>query len=125
MRLLDDSESAGAGKLCGRRGVLRGARVWTNTRAFPDRCRPAGCGTKDKAHASAERQAEDRAMRRTIARRLLTSLALAAALPLPAGAAAADPLTIRVGWSTMPGHLIPVLFTKPAILKHYGKSYTV
>lgn len=37
----------------------------------------------------------------------------------------ADPLKIRVGWSTMPGHLIPVLFSKPEILKHYGKTYTV
>lgn len=39
--------------------------------------------------------------------------------------AAADPLTIRVGWSTMPGHLIPVLFSKPEVLRHYGKSYRV
>jgi NitT/TauT family transport system substrate-binding protein len=41
---------------------------------------------------------------------------------LPANA---DPVNIRMGWSTMPGHLIPVLFTKPEILKHYGESYTV
>ena len=55
--------------------------------------------------------------------RLISALAC---LPLlVASAVAADPLQIRVGWSTMPGHLIPVLFTKPAILKHYGKSYTV
>ncbi len=32
---------------------------------------------------------------------------------------------IRVGWATMPGHMIPVLFTKPDILRHYGKTYTV
>ena len=40
--------------------------------------------------------------------------------------ALADPLNIRVGWSTMPGHMIPVLFgpDKP-YLKHYGQSYTV
>lgn len=37
----------------------------------------------------------------------------------------ADPVKIRIGWSTMPGHLIPVLYSKPDILKHYGKSYTV
>jgi ABC-type nitrate/sulfonate/bicarbonate transport system substrate-binding protein len=37
----------------------------------------------------------------------------------------ADPVKIRIGWSTMPGHLIPVLYSKPEILKHYGKSYTV
>lgn len=39
--------------------------------------------------------------------------------------ASADPVKIRIGWSTMPGHLIPVLYSKPDILKHYGKSYTV
>lgn len=42
-----------------------------------------------------------------------------------AGAAQAEPLTIRVGWSTMPGHMIPVLFSKPEILRHYGASYRV
>jgi sulfonate transport system substrate-binding protein len=42
-----------------------------------------------------------------------------------AGSAAADPVNIRIGWSTMPGHLIPVLYSKPEILKHYGTSYTV
>ena len=53
-----------------------------------------------------------------------------AALAILFGAATtvaqADPLNIRVGWSTMPGHMIPVLFgaDKP-YLKHYGKSYTV
>lgn len=55
---------------------------------------------------------------------------LSAWLPLLAGllaaaTARAEPLTIRVGWSTMPGHMIPVLFSKPEILKHYGKTYTV
>ena len=44
---------------------------------------------------------------------------------LCAGAARAEPLTIRVGWSTMPGHMIPVLFSKPEILKHSGISYRV
>jgi sulfonate transport system substrate-binding protein len=39
--------------------------------------------------------------------------------------AAAEPVNIRIGWSTMPGHMIPVLYSKPDILKHYGKSYTV
>ena len=37
----------------------------------------------------------------------------------------AEPLTIRVGWSTMPGHMIPVLFSKSELLKHYGKTYVV
>jgi NitT/TauT family transport system substrate-binding protein len=40
-------------------------------------------------------------------------------------AASADPLDIRIAWSTMPGHMIPVLFTRPDILRHYGTSYTV
>ncbi len=40
-------------------------------------------------------------------------------------AAKADPVNIRIGWSTMPGHLIPVLYSKPEILKYYGKSYVV
>lgn len=44
---------------------------------------------------------------------------------LCAGASRAEPLTIRIGWSTMPGHMIPVLFSKPAILKHLGTSYQV
>jgi len=44
---------------------------------------------------------------------------------LLATGARADPLKIRIGWSTMPGHMIPVLYSKPAILKHYGKSYVV
>jgi sulfonate transport system substrate-binding protein len=48
----------------------------------------------------------------------------AAALARPARAA---PLLLRLGWATMPGHLIPVLFDNPDQkgLKHYGKSYTV
>ena len=39
----------------------------------------------------------------------------------------AAPRTLRLGWATMPGHLIPVLFDNPDQkgLKHYGKSYTV
>jgi len=53
-------------------------------------------------------------------------LALATALAAP-NIATAAPLTIKMGWATMPGHLIPVLFTNPQQkgLKHTGKSYTV
>ena len=56
-------------------------------------------------------------------RRLTATLGVVVALST---AAMADPLSIRVGWSTMPGHMIPVLFgaDKP-YLKHYGQSYTV
>jgi len=51
---------------------------------------------------------------------------LVAALGLgTANGAAADPVKIRIGWATMPGHLIPVLYSKPEILKHIGKSYIV
>ncbi len=43
-----------------------------------------------------------------------------------AGTAGADePLKIRVGWVAAPAHLLPVILTQPALLKHYGKSYTV
>jgi len=48
-----------------------------------------------------------------------------AALVLCAGPAVAEPLKIRVGWTTMPGHMIPVLFNRPEILKHLGTSYVV
>lgn len=54
---------------------------------------------------------------------------LSAAVGLAAAAfaspALAEPVKIRIGWSTMPGHMIPVLYSKPEILKHYKKSYTV
>lgn len=47
-----------------------------------------------------------------------------AALGRPARAA---PLVLRLGWATMPGHLIPGPFDNPAQkgLRHYGTSYTV
>lgn len=58
--------------------------------------------------------------------RLMAAFRLALALIVVGAAPAlADPLTIRIAWTTMPGHMIPVLFSKPEILKHYGTSYTV
>ena len=57
--------------------------------------------------------------------RLVGCLFLAAIALTGARAASADPLKIHVGWSTMPGHMIPVLFLNPKILRHYGQSYTV
>jgi NitT/TauT family transport system substrate-binding protein len=57
-------------------------------------------------------------------KRLLPIVVLAAVLALPARADDA-PLRIRIGWATMPGHLIPVLYSKPEILRHYGTVYTV
>jgi len=53
-----------------------------------------------------------------------TVLALAAVL-VAASPVGAEPLKIRIGWATMPGHLIPVLYSKREILKHYGTVYTV
>ena len=47
------------------------------------------------------------------------------ALIVAMSAQAQEPLKIRIGWAQMPGHMIPVLYSKPEILKHYGKSYTV
>jgi NitT/TauT family transport system substrate-binding protein len=40
-------------------------------------------------------------------------------------AAADEPLKLRVAWTETPTHLLPVAFTQPDILKHYGKTYTV
>lgn len=43
-----------------------------------------------------------------------------------AGVARADePLKLRVAWTETPTHLMPVAFSRPEILKHYGKTYTV
>lgn len=39
--------------------------------------------------------------------------------------AQAEPLKIRIGWSNMPAQMIPVLYSKPEILKYYGRSYVV
>jgi sulfonate transport system substrate-binding protein len=49
------------------------------------------------------------------------ALALIAALLQPA---AAEPVKIRAGWITAPASMVPLLFLKPEIAKHYGKSYT-
>lgn len=43
-------------------------------------------------------------------------------LALPA---AAEPLNIRIGWSNMPAHMIPVLFLKADLLENYGESYVI
>jgi sulfonate transport system substrate-binding protein len=57
-------------------------------------------------------------------------LAIAAAfVPGLAGAAAADPLTIRVGWVQTPGHLAPLVEAlgkaHPEVFKHLGQSYVL
>jgi len=51
--------------------------------------------------------------------------ALALALATLAPARADEPLKLRISWAVVPGQLTSVLFTNTAILKHYGKSYTV
>src|SRR5690349_9926594 len=38
--------------------------------------------------------------------------------------AAAEPVKIRVGWIVAPASLVPLLFQKPELAKHYNKSYT-
>jgi sulfonate transport system substrate-binding protein len=58
-------------------------------------------------------------------RSIAVTVVLCAAALVSPSASAQQPVKIRIGWSTMPGHLIPVLYLKPEILKHYGKSYTV
>jgi sulfonate transport system substrate-binding protein len=63
-------------------------------------------------------------MAQKLSRRAVAAGALLAPVLLSRNARAA-PLDIRVGWATMPGHMIPVLFNNPDILRHYGKSYTV
>ena len=46
-------------------------------------------------------------------------------LALALNAASADPLKIRAGWSNTPTAMAPIIFSKPELLKHYGKSYTM
>lgn len=41
------------------------------------------------------------------------------------GSQAEEPLKLRVGWAVVPGQLTSIIFRKPEILRHYGKSYTV
>jgi NitT/TauT family transport system substrate-binding protein len=48
-------------------------------------------------------------------------LALVAAWAHPA---AAQPVKIRIGWIVAPASMVPLLFLKPDIAKHHGKSYT-
>lgn len=51
---------------------------------------------------------------------------IAALLILLAGgnADAAEPLKLRIGWAVVPGQLTALIFAKPDLLPHYGKSYT-
>jgi NitT/TauT family transport system substrate-binding protein len=58
---------------------------------------------------------------RAIRLKLALVLALSAALLQPAAAA---PLKIRIGWIVAPASMVPLLFLKPGVAKHLGKSYT-
>ncbi len=60
-----------------------------------------------------------------MARRIWFGIALAAMMLASAAAEAEGPLKLRVGWAVVPGQLTSIIFAKPDILKHYGKSYTV
>jgi NitT/TauT family transport system substrate-binding protein len=54
--------------------------------------------------------------------RSLASL-VAAAVLLIGPAAAQQPVKIRAGWITTPASLIPLIFAKPGLAKHRGRSY--
>jgi sulfonate transport system substrate-binding protein len=46
-------------------------------------------------------------------------------LVLAGAAQAGEPVKIRIGWITVPTSLSPILFAKPQLATHLGKSYTV
>jgi sulfonate transport system substrate-binding protein len=62
-----------------------------------------------------------------MARRAWLAAAMASLLLLATASAgrADEPLKLRIGWAVVPGQLTSIIFAKPEILKHYGKSYTV
>ena len=58
-------------------------------------------------------------------RRHLVCLAAAAVMVTAAPAMAQQsPLKLRVNYSVVPPHLVPVFFLKKDLIKHEGKSYT-
>ncbi|HEX3970187.1 MAG TPA: ABC transporter substrate-binding protein [Stellaceae bacterium] len=52
-------------------------------------------------------------------------LVAASAFALLAGGANADPVKIRAGWSNTPTAMAPVIFAKPELARHLGKTYTM
>src|SRR5256885_16726857 len=50
-------------------------------------------------------------------------LAVAFAVAITHPALAQTPVKIRAGWITTPASLVPLLFLKPELTKHHGKSY--
>jgi NitT/TauT family transport system substrate-binding protein len=58
-------------------------------------------------------------------RQVAVAMAAVGLLSALSGVARADePLHLRLGWAVVPAQLTSVLFAKPELLKHYGKSYT-
>ena len=51
------------------------------------------------------------------------AVALMLALAFAGAAQSEEPVRLRFSWTTIPGQLPAVLFQRPEILKHYGKSY--
>ena len=52
------------------------------------------------------------------------SIAALLLLLAAANAHAAEPVRLRIGWAVVPGQLTALIFAKPDLLAHYGKSYT-
>ena len=57
----------------------------------------------------------------------LAAACLAASVTLFAAAAPlrAEPVKLRIGYDTIPLHIVPVIFKMPDLLQHHGKEYTV
>lgn len=58
--------------------------------------------------------------------RFAMGMIVALVLSFGANAARADePVKIKTGWITVPVSLAPILFVKPELARHYGKTYTL
>jgi len=57
--------------------------------------------------------------------RAICALLLATLLLVAGHAVAAEPVAIRIGWVVTPPELQPVLFARPDVTKHLGKSYAM
>jgi sulfonate transport system substrate-binding protein len=51
--------------------------------------------------------------------------AIALFMTVASAARSAEPLELRIGWAVVPGQLTAIIFARPELLTHYGKSYTV
>ncbi len=51
--------------------------------------------------------------------------AIALLMTVASAARSAEPLELRIGWAVVPGQLTAIIFARPELLTHYGKSYTV